>query len=161
MKVDEHGFIAVDQHMRTNVPTIFAIGDVVEADLEPYVGPSGEPTQLVGSVFSTIPGSPAYVGKATRYRQKSPELGQDIDISGHNAISGPFVFEDRVLRTCQSTGGLLALPAGIGNKGEVSHFPGPVYPVSPYPFGAVGIVLTYLDSCGNLARFSVVPHGTG
>lgn len=29
VKVDEHGFIAVDQHQRTNVPTIFAIGDVV------------------------------------------------------------------------------------------------------------------------------------
>lgn len=27
--VDEQGFIAVDQHMRTNVPHIFAIGDVV------------------------------------------------------------------------------------------------------------------------------------
>ena len=27
--VDERGFIAVDQHMRTNVPHIFAIGDVV------------------------------------------------------------------------------------------------------------------------------------
>ena len=27
--VDEHGFIPVDQHMRTNVPHIFAIGDVV------------------------------------------------------------------------------------------------------------------------------------
>ncbi|MBK5940322.1 dihydrolipoyl dehydrogenase [Halochromatium roseum] len=29
VKVDEHGFIQTDQHMRTNVPTIFAIGDVV------------------------------------------------------------------------------------------------------------------------------------
>jgi dihydrolipoamide dehydrogenase len=29
VKVDEHGFIPVDQHMRTNVPNIFAIGDVV------------------------------------------------------------------------------------------------------------------------------------
>jgi len=28
VKVDEHGFIAVDEHMRTNVPKIFAIGDV-------------------------------------------------------------------------------------------------------------------------------------
>jgi dihydrolipoamide dehydrogenase len=27
--VDERGFIAVDQQMRTNVPHIFAIGDVV------------------------------------------------------------------------------------------------------------------------------------
>lgn len=29
VKVDEHGFITTDQHMRTNVPNIFAIGDVV------------------------------------------------------------------------------------------------------------------------------------
>jgi dihydrolipoamide dehydrogenase len=29
VKVDEQGFIPVDQHMRTNVPNIFAIGDVV------------------------------------------------------------------------------------------------------------------------------------
>jgi len=29
VKVDDHGFIPVDQHMRTNVPNIFAIGDVV------------------------------------------------------------------------------------------------------------------------------------
>ncbi|WP_456414942.1 dihydrolipoyl dehydrogenase [Thiolapillus sp.] len=29
VEVDQHGFIPVDQHMRTNVPHIFAIGDVV------------------------------------------------------------------------------------------------------------------------------------
>jgi dihydrolipoamide dehydrogenase len=29
VRVDEQGFIPVDQHMRTNVPSIFAIGDVV------------------------------------------------------------------------------------------------------------------------------------
>ncbi|MBK1644571.1 dihydrolipoyl dehydrogenase [Thiocapsa imhoffii] len=29
VRVDEHGFIPVDAHMRTNVPNIFAIGDVV------------------------------------------------------------------------------------------------------------------------------------
>jgi dihydrolipoamide dehydrogenase len=29
VKVDQHGFIKVDAHMRTNVPNIFAIGDVV------------------------------------------------------------------------------------------------------------------------------------
>lgn len=71
----------------------FRVGDVVSADLKPFEGPDGEPTRLVESIFSTIPGSPAYVGKATHYRQKSEELGQDIDISGHNAISGPFVLE--------------------------------------------------------------------
>jgi len=71
----------------------FEIGEVVKADLEPFTGPNGEPTELVGSIFSTIPSSPAYVGKATRYLQKSAELDQDIDIAGHNAISGPFVFD--------------------------------------------------------------------
>ncbi|MEY6431634.1 dihydrolipoyl dehydrogenase [Thioalkalicoccus limnaeus] len=29
VRIDEHGFIATDAHMRTNVPHIFAIGDVV------------------------------------------------------------------------------------------------------------------------------------
>ncbi len=29
INVDEHGFIPVDEHMRTNVPNIYAIGDVV------------------------------------------------------------------------------------------------------------------------------------
>jgi hypothetical protein len=71
----------------------FEVGGVVEADLEPFRGPEGEPTKLVESIFSTIPGSPAYVGKATRYRQRSDDLDQDIDIRGHNAISGPFVFD--------------------------------------------------------------------
>ena len=41
-----------------------AIGDAVYADMEPYRGPTGEPTKLVESIFSTIPGSPAYVAKA-------------------------------------------------------------------------------------------------
>lgn len=71
----------------------FTIRGVVEAELEPFKGPTGEPTRLLESVFSTIPGSPAYVGKATRYRQISEELDQDIELSGHNAISGPFVFD--------------------------------------------------------------------
>lgn len=71
----------------------FEVGDVVKADLEPFRGPTGAPTKLQESIFSTIPGSPAYVGKALRFRQKSPELRQDIDLEGHNAISGPFRFE--------------------------------------------------------------------
>ncbi|HSR51462.1 MAG TPA: DUF1326 domain-containing protein [Acidobacteriota bacterium] len=69
------------------------IGDSVHAELEPFTGPSGEVTQLVDSIFSTIPGSPAYVGKALSYRQKSERLGQDIDLEGHNAIQGKFLFE--------------------------------------------------------------------
>jgi hypothetical protein len=71
----------------------FRIGDVSFAELAPFVGPSGEPTTLRESIFSTVPGSPAYVGKAATFRQKSPELGQDIAIEGHNAILSDFRFE--------------------------------------------------------------------
>lgn len=72
---------------------VYRIADVVEADLAPYQGPTGEPTKLVESIFSTIPGSPAYVGKATRFRMKNPAIDADIDIEGYNAISGPFQME--------------------------------------------------------------------
>jgi hypothetical protein len=61
--------------------------------IAPFRGPSGAVTTLIGSVFSTVPGSPAYVGKASQYRQKSPELKQDIDIQGHNAILSEFRFD--------------------------------------------------------------------
>ncbi len=66
------------------------IGDVALAEMEPYRGPTGEVTTLVESIFSTIPGSPAYVSKATRFRMVQPEIGVDLDLSGHNAIQGTF-----------------------------------------------------------------------
>jgi hypothetical protein len=70
------------------------IGDVAEATMEPYRGPSGEVTTLNESVFSTIPGSPAWVAKASSYSRKGAKYGlADLDIQGHNAIQGLFKFE--------------------------------------------------------------------
>jgi hypothetical protein len=66
------------------------IGETVQAEMEPYRGPTGEPTRLVESIFSTIPGSPAYVGKASRFRMVQPEIGIDLELAGHNAIQGYF-----------------------------------------------------------------------
>ncbi|MGK9166849.1 DUF1326 domain-containing protein [Inquilinus limosus] len=66
------------------------IGEHIQAEMEPYRGPTGEPTRLVESIFSTIPGSPAYVAKATRFRMEQPEIDVDLDLSGHNAIQGHF-----------------------------------------------------------------------
>jgi hypothetical protein len=66
------------------------IGDSVHAEMEPYRGPTGKVTTLVESIFSTIPGSPAYVSKATRFRMVQPEIGVDLDLAGHNAIQGTF-----------------------------------------------------------------------
>ena len=69
------------------------IGQDAEAVMEPYRGPTGEVTTLNESIFSTIPGSPAYVAKASTYRVKNAALGFDIDLKDHNAIQGSFRFE--------------------------------------------------------------------
>ncbi len=66
------------------------LGPGVEAEMVPYRGPTGQTTQLVESIFSTIPGSPAYVGKASRFTMREPELGIDLDLKDHNAIQGHF-----------------------------------------------------------------------
>ena len=69
------------------------IGDVAECVMEPYRGPTGQVTTLNESIFTTIPGAPAWVAKASKYVRKAARFGQkDIDLSGHNAIQGSFRF---------------------------------------------------------------------
>ena len=68
------------------------IGQQVKAELTPFTGPTGEATTLHESVFSTIPGSPAYVGKAEQYTSKVPALGHNLNLQNHNAIQGVFRF---------------------------------------------------------------------
>jgi hypothetical protein len=72
---------------------MLSVGADLHAEMEPYIGPHGQPTQLVETIFSTIPGSPAYVSKASRYRAKNAKLGYDLDLKGHNAIQGHFSFQ--------------------------------------------------------------------
>ena len=69
------------------------IGDSGFAELEPYKNASGATTTLADTVFSTVPGAPVFVGKATRYRSKNAKLGIDLDLKGHNALQSTFVFD--------------------------------------------------------------------
>ncbi len=69
-----------------------AIGQTVQAEMAPFTGPTGEATTLHESIFSTIPGSPAYVSNADYYRSKVPALGHDVNLQNHNAIQGTFRF---------------------------------------------------------------------
>ncbi len=69
------------------------IGEVSHAELEPYRGPDGAITVLANTIFSTVPGAPVFVGKATRFRSKHAALGHDLDLSGHNALQSTFVFD--------------------------------------------------------------------
>ena len=68
-------------------------GEYASAQLEPFKGATGESTALHDTVFTTIPGSPAYVGKAGHYRVDLKQHGFDIDLHDHNAIQGSFRFE--------------------------------------------------------------------
>ncbi|HKM63196.1 MAG TPA: DUF1326 domain-containing protein [Acidisphaera sp.] len=70
-----------------------AIGETAHAELEPYKGPDGATTTLTNTIFSTVPGAPVFVGKATRYRSRQPALGIDLDMTGHNALQSTFCFD--------------------------------------------------------------------
>ena len=69
------------------------MGQAVGAEMVPYYNANGEPTMLYNSVFSSIGGAPAYVGKAPTYKITSPALGLNVNLSDHNVVQGNFLFE--------------------------------------------------------------------
>jgi hypothetical protein len=67
------------------------IGDVVFADIEPFHSPDGTSiTTLRDSLFSTVPGSPAYVGRAHHHRVNLPDHGMVWSFEGRNAIQSDY-----------------------------------------------------------------------
>lgn len=69
------------------------IGALVEAEMAPFVGATGNPTTLAETVFSTIPGSPVYASKASRYTRDGRGHGiPSVDLTDHNALQGHFRF---------------------------------------------------------------------
>jgi hypothetical protein len=69
------------------------VGDAVRAEMRPLTDLQGRSTTLVDSVFSTIPGSPAYVGKATSNRASVPQHGIGWEFTDRNAVLGTFRFQ--------------------------------------------------------------------
>jgi hypothetical protein len=72
---------------------ILRLGEIVEAEMTPFTDANGRPTTIHDTVFSTIPGSPAYLAKAQRHRVNIPEHGMVWELNGRNAIQGDFHFE--------------------------------------------------------------------
>jgi hypothetical protein len=69
------------------------VAGYVDAAMAPFRGPGDLVTTLQNSVFSTIPGSPAYLSKASHYRRTTNSLGlADVNLENHNAIQGKFLF---------------------------------------------------------------------
>jgi hypothetical protein len=69
------------------------IPDLVETDMEPYRGPDGSVTTLQNSVFSTVPGSPAFLAKAGINRVELPQYGMTWEYEGRNAIQSEWKIE--------------------------------------------------------------------
>jgi hypothetical protein len=69
------------------------VGTAVYSEMAPFTDLTGRPTSLHDSVFSTIPGSPAFVAKASVHQVNVPEHGMTWEFSGRNAIQGNFHFE--------------------------------------------------------------------
>jgi hypothetical protein len=66
------------------------IGDVVHSEMHPYTGPDGTTTTLRDSLFSTVPGSPAYVAVADKHDVDLPQYGMKWSADGGNAIQADY-----------------------------------------------------------------------
>jgi hypothetical protein len=62
------------------------VGDFVAMNMHPYTGPDGSTTTLQNSIFSTVPGSPAYVGVADHQKIDIPEHNMSWEREKKNAI---------------------------------------------------------------------------
>jgi hypothetical protein len=62
------------------------VGDKIDCKMHPYTGPDGSTTTLNNSVFSTVPGSPAYVAVADHEKIDIPEHGYQWSYEKKNAI---------------------------------------------------------------------------
>jgi len=69
------------------------VGEQIAATMQPYRDAQGRPTTLHDTLFSTIPGSPAYVAKASQHMVNVPEHNMVWEFTGRNAIQGSFHFE--------------------------------------------------------------------
>lgn len=72
---------------------VLRIDGMLEAEMEPYRGADGTITTLRDSLFSTVPGSPAYVSKASKFRVDLPQYGFQWEFNGQNAIQADYHME--------------------------------------------------------------------
>ncbi len=85
-------FLPIEHRVEAGKGTL-RVGEVVEAEMAPYTDANGRPITIHDIVFSTIPGSPAYLAKAQHHLVSIPEYGMTWEFSGRNAIQVDFHFE--------------------------------------------------------------------
>ncbi|HEY7832032.1 MAG TPA: DUF1326 domain-containing protein [Ktedonobacterales bacterium] len=85
-------FVPID-HQVVNGKGTLRVGTVLYSEMAPYTDAQGRPTKLVDTLFTTIPGSPAYAGKASIHQVNVTDHGMVWEFTGRNAIQGEFHFE--------------------------------------------------------------------
>jgi hypothetical protein len=68
------------------------VGPAIAATMESLRGATGQPMTMHDTVFTTIPGSPMYVGKALTFRAQVSQYGFSLDLQGHSSVQGAFRF---------------------------------------------------------------------
>jgi hypothetical protein len=86
--------VEIDHRIVGGTGTLSVPG-VLEATMEPFRNMTGDVTTLRDSVFSTVPGSPAWVGKATHHKVTLRKYGMEWEFEGRNAIQSEYRMEYR------------------------------------------------------------------
>lgn len=85
--------VPIDYRIVDGEGTLTINGGNVRAVMKPYKSAYDVTTTLRDSIFSSIPGSPAWVGKAAELEVSLPAHGLEWSLRGTNAIQGQFRFE--------------------------------------------------------------------
>ncbi len=72
---------------------ILRVGDFVRCEMRPFKGPGGATTTLRDSLFSTVPGSPAYVAIANRHEVNLPQYDMVWSFENRNAIQADYLMQ--------------------------------------------------------------------
>jgi hypothetical protein len=67
-----------------------SVGDFLESEMAPYRGMDGTITTLRDSLFSTVPGSPAWLGKTKVHNVRLPQYGFEWSLPDRNAIQAVY-----------------------------------------------------------------------
>lgn len=67
-----------------------SVPGILESRMEPFKSADGITTTLHDTVFSTIPGAPAWVSRAAHHKMNLPDHDMVWEFEGRNAIQGEF-----------------------------------------------------------------------
>jgi hypothetical protein len=85
-------YVPISHRVEGGVGTL-AIDGVLQAEMEPYRSAAGNVTTLRESIFSTVPGSPAWVSKASKNKVELEQYGLSWEFEGRNAIQSDWKME--------------------------------------------------------------------